>query len=117
MITSLPVFLGVTVGFMGGCAFMTGLAMANSWRPLTQTLAYALLLGLADRFLGFALFGGPLLSLAGYLLDTAVLAAIAGLSWRATHARLMVRQYPRLYDRAGLFGWRQRVALPPAGDA
>ncbi|AVM73807.1 DUF6867 family protein [Magnetospirillum gryphiswaldense] len=109
MIHSIPVFIGVTLGFMGGCAFMTGHSISNTWRPLWQVLAYALLLGAADRFLVFALFGGPLLSLAGYGLDTLVLAAIGAAAWRATRARRMCLQYPWLYERVGLFGWRERL--------
>lgn len=109
MIHSIPVFIGVTVIFMGGCAFMTGQAVSSTWRPLWQVLAYALLLGAADRFLVFALFGGPLLSLGGYVLDTAVIAAIAASAWRATRARRMCLQYPWIYERVGLFSWRQRV--------
>ncbi|MBR9970736.1 DUF6867 family protein [Magnetospirillum sulfuroxidans] len=107
MIHSIPVFIGVTVLFMGGCAFMTGHSVANTWRPLAQVLAYCLLLGAVDRFLVFALFGGPLLSLSAYVLDTALLALIASAAWRATRARRMTLQYPWLYERVGLFGWRE----------
>ena len=113
MIHSIPVFVGVTIIFMGGCAFMTGQAVANTWRPLWHVLAYCLGLGAADRFLSFALFGAPLLSLAGYLLDTALLAAIAAAAWRATRARRMCLQYPWLYERVGLFGWRERLSHHP----
>lgn len=105
MIDSLAVFLGVTVLFMGGCAFMAGQALAATWRPLWQVFPYALGLGMADRFLGFALFGGRLLWLPGYVTDTAVLLAIALAAYRMTQARRMVTQYPWLYRRAGLFGW------------
>lgn len=106
MIDSVPVFIGVTVLFMGGCAFMAGQALAATWRPLWQVFPYALGLGLADRFLGFALFGGRLLSVPGYAVDTAVLLLIALAAYRMTQARRMVTQYPWLYRRAGLFGWR-----------
>jgi hypothetical protein len=102
------VFIGLTLVFGGGCAFMTGQAVASTWRPWWQCVAYALGLGAADRFLGFALFGGELLSLPGYLLDTTLLALIALAAWRTTLARRMCVQYPWLYERAGLFGWRQR---------
>ena len=112
MIHSIPAFIGVTLAFMGGCAFMTGQAVANTWRPLWQVVAYCLLLGAADRFLVFALFGGPLLDLAGYLLDTALLTAIGTAAWRMTRARRMCLQYPWLYERAGLFGWRERLSHP-----
>jgi len=44
MIHSIPVFIGVTIIFMGGCAFMTGQAVSATWRPLWQVLAYSLML-------------------------------------------------------------------------
>jgi len=71
-------------------------------------VGYSLLLGLADRFVIFSLFGGELLLLSGYVIDTAVIMAIALLSYRLTRARTMVAQYPWLYERAGPFGWRAR---------
>lgn len=110
MIDSLPVFIGVTVLFMGGCAFMAGQALATTWRPAWQPLPYALALGLADRFLGFALFGGDLLSPGGYVTDAAVLVAITFAAYRMTLARRMVAQYPWLYRRHGLFGWTSRTS-------
>ena len=106
------VYLGLTVCLMGFAAFMTGQATAVTWKPAWHALVYALLLGLADRFLAYALFGGSLLSLAAYLIDTATLAAIALLAWRLGRARKMVSQYPWLYERAGPLAWRSRT--PPA---
>ncbi len=89
-------------------AYMTGQGLANLWRPAWQILMYGLMLGLVDRFLVFALFEGPLLSLAGYLIDTAILLAVAGVGYRLTQTHRMVSQYPWLYERAGLFSWRAR---------
>ena len=105
--TSLPVFIAVTVVLGGGAAFMTGQALSAHWRPVWQAVGYSLLLGLADRFIIFSLFGGELLSLSGYVIDTAVIMTVALLSYRATRARTMVAQYPWLYERAGPFGWRK----------
>ncbi len=107
MITSVPVFIGLTVVLFGGCAFMTGQALATTWRPLWQVIPYALMLGAADRFLGFALFGGQLLSPAGWLLDSATLVAIGLLAYRLTQVRRMASQYPWLYVRTGPFTLRQ----------
>ena len=109
MIDSIPVFIGVTVLFMGGCAFMAGQALAATWRPLWQVYPYALGLAAADRFLGFALFGGDLLSIAGYGTDALVLIAITLAAYRITQARRMADQYPWLYERDGLFGWREKL--------
>lgn len=108
MTDSLPVFLLITVLFMGGCAVMTGQALAATWRPWRQAVPYALLLTLADRFLVFALFGGSLLSLPGFLRDAAVLLSITSAAWRLTRARRMAAQYPWLYERSGVFTWRER---------
>ncbi|MGE5547429.1 MAG: DUF6867 family protein [Solirubrobacterales bacterium] len=108
MIDSIPVFLGLTLIFMGGCAFLAGQALAATWRPVWQVFPYALGLAAADRFLGFALFGGRLLWLPGYVTDAAVLLAIALAAYRLTQARRMVAQYPWVYERAGLFSWREK---------
>ena len=102
----LPVFIGLTVVGMGFAAFMVGQAVAQTWRPAWQAVVYCLLLGLADRFFGFALFGAPLASLTGYLIDATVLVAIGQIAFRLCRARRMVAQYPWLYRREGLFGWR-----------
>ena len=106
--TTVPVFLVVTGIVIGFAAYMTGQAIANTWRPVWQLVVYVLLLGLVARFLIFALFEGELLSLSGYLASTALLMAIGIFAYRLTRARKMVHQYPWLYERLGLFGWRRR---------
>ena len=92
---------------MGFAATMTAKALANTWRPMWQPVAYCGLLGIADRFLVFALYDGELFSLAGYLVDTAVLLAISVLAFQLNKAKKMVRQYPWLYEPAGPLGWRK----------
>ncbi len=104
----LSVFIGLTVFGMGFAAFMLGQALGRTWKPAGHVVGYVLLLGLGDRFLAFALFQGKLLSLTGYLADTAVLAAIALIAFRATRAHRMVSQYPWLYRQDGLFNWREK---------
>lgn len=106
--TSVPVFVGVTCIIIGFAAYMTGQAMANTWRPTWQLFVYGALLGVASRFLIFSLFDGELLSTTGYIIDTAVLICIAWFAYRLTRARKMVNQYPWLYERSGLFGWKSR---------
>ena len=108
--SSLPVFIGLTVVLFGGCAFLMGQAMANTWKPTFWVIAYSVLLGLGDRFLVYALFEGELLTLSGYLSHTVVLTAIAVCAYRLTKARRMVTQYPWLYERTGPFSWRQKQA-------
>jgi len=108
--SSLPVFIGVTCILAGAAAWLTGQAIAATWRPAWHVVLYAFLLGLADRFIVFALFEGELLSLVGYVVDSLVLLAVATTAYRLTLVAQMVRQYPWLYERAGAFGWRERTA-------
>ncbi|WP_413203653.1 DUF6867 family protein [Rhodospirillum sp. A1_3_36] len=102
------VFLLFTVVMVGWAAFMTGNALASTWRPMIQTVPYGILTGLANRFFVFALFGGELLSVTGFLIDTTILIGISLLAYRMTQARKMVGQYPWLYERTGLLGWREK---------
>ena len=110
---SLGVYIGLTLCLMGFAAFMTGQALAVTWKPAWHCVAYALLLGLADRFLAYALFGGELLAASAYLIDSASLLGIALFAWRLGRARKMVSQYPWLYERAGPLSWRARSPRAP----
>jgi hypothetical protein len=101
-------FAALTLVLFGGAALATGRALARQWRPLWQVLPYALLLGLGDRFLLFALFDGALLSASGYAIAAAILLFLCLLAYRMTQVRLMLRQYPWLYEAAGPFSWRER---------
>jgi hypothetical protein len=106
--TSLGVFIGVAVILFGFGAFMTGQALAQTWRPMPQVVVYTLLLALGARFFIFALFDGRLVSLTGFIVTWAVLLLICAAAYRATKARRMVVQYPWLYERSGLFTWREK---------
>lgn len=106
--SSVPVFIGVTLVLMGFASYMTGQALASTWRPLWQVFPYVLMMGAADRFLTWALFQGALLALLPYIIGTAILLLICLAAYRFTQARKMVSQYPWLYERAGVFGWRER---------
>jgi hypothetical protein len=101
-------FLAMTLVIFGAAALATGRALARNWRPLWQALPYAALLALGDRFLLYALFRGELLSASGYTLALAILLLLAVTAYRASRVRLMVRQYPWLYEPAGPFFWRER---------
>lgn len=92
----------------GGAAWLTGRAIALTWRPTWHVVAYLVLLGAAVRFVHFALFQASLLSIASYAADTLFLLAVGGVAWRVTRARQMVTQYDWLYERAGPFNWRER---------
>lgn len=107
MITSIGVFIGLTLALFGGCAIMTGQALATTWRPWFHAIPYALLMGAADRFLQYALFQGELLSLSGWLLDSLILTIMALAAFRMKCARRMTQQYPWIYERTGPFSWRE----------
>ena len=104
------VFIGVTLVLFGGASWLTGQALAGTWRPVWQAFIYGPLLAAVDRFLIYALFEGDLASLPAFLFHGALLLAIMLLAYRMTRARRMVSQYPWLYERAGPFTWRERRA-------
>ena len=106
--TKLIHFVVLTCLLGGGAAWMAGRAIASTWRPILQVVPYMLLLGAAIRFLHYALLGGTLLSWHYYLVDCAVLLAVAVLGFRIKRADQMVTQYRWLYERAGPVGWRER---------
>ena len=81
-----------------------------TWRPLPILIVYALLLGLAIRFLHYALFDETLLSLHYYLIDAGVAFIAALTGWYLRRAAQMVRQYSWLYESNGPFAWRQKSA-------
>jgi hypothetical protein len=106
--TSWDVYLGLTIVLAGGIAFMMGQAIARSWLRAWQVVAYSLLLAVATRFFIYALFEGRMLLLSGYLIDAVVLMAMGLLAYRLTRVKMMVTQYPWLYERAGLLAYRER---------
>lgn len=101
-------FFFVTLVIGGGAAFMSGRALASTWKPVWLLVFYMALLGLAIRFFHFALFGGTLLSVQYYLADTAAVTGLALLGYRLKRVSQMVSQYAWLYERAGPFAWRAR---------
>jgi hypothetical protein len=105
-------FALVTVVMGGWAAWMTGRAMALSWKPYWQLLLYLLILAGAVRFIHYALFEGTLLTLHYYLVDAVVLLCIGSLGFRYYRARQMANQYRWLYERTGLFTWRERAVQP-----
>lgn len=98
-------------GLLGGlAAWLSGRAIALTWRPLWHAVGYMLLLGTAVRFIHFALFEANLLSLIEYAIDTGYLVAVACFGWQVTRTRQMVTQYPWLYERTGPLSWQERTA-------
>lgn len=110
--SSWPVFWVLTVVLFGGAAWMTGQAVAGGWKPIWQLAGYALLLAAGNRFLVFALFDGELLAVLPLVTAFVALVAIAFAAHRVTRAGQMAGQYPWLYERSGLFSWRERRDAP-----
>ena len=102
------VFLLVTVLLGGGAAALAGRAIARTWRPRWQVVAYMLILGAAVRFIDFALFGGTLLSVHYYIVDSALCVAFGLAGFRTARAVQMTAQYPWLNAPDGPFRWRRK---------
>lgn len=109
---SLVDFLLVTVFLGGGAAYLTGRAVALTWRPIGFLVAYLLILACGVRFIHYALFSGTLLSFQYFLGDVVVLFCFGGLGYQVTRARQMSGQYAWLYQRSGPLSWRLR----PGGE-
>ena len=109
---SLPVFIGVTLFVMCGCAILMGRALAASWQPARHAVPYCLLLAAADRLLIHELFGGDIMSLGGALIGTYCILFSALITYRLTLTAQMVRQYPWLYERILFIGCRRREQEP-----
>ena len=106
---SLSVFFLVTVVLGGGAAALAGRAVALTWRPWWQVVLYMLMLGAAVRFIHFALFGGTLLSIHYYAVDTLVCMAFGFAGFQAARARRMVAQYPWINEQDGRLRWRRKA--------
>ena len=96
---SFGVFLLVTVFLGGGAAWLTGRAIAGTWRPWWQVPLYVLVLGAIVRFFHYALFEGTLLAPHYYVVDTAVCMVFGLWGYRATRGYQMRTQYAWLTGR------------------
>src|SRR5215472_19050486 len=105
---SLGVFLLVTVILGGGAAALAGRAVALTWRPWWQVVVYMLMLSAAVRFIHFALFGGSLLSIHYYAVDSLVCMVLGFAGFQAARARRMVAQYPWINEPDGPLRWRRK---------
>ncbi len=102
--------MGEAIFFLLACwaTWMAGRAVAQVWQNLPTFLVYSLLLALGVRFLHFALYEGPFLSLAHYLTDLVVLAIVGIVAYRYTRTNQMVTQYHWLYEKASPVSWRDK---------
>lgn len=104
--------LFVTLVLGAGCAVLAGRAIALTWRSIWIAVIAMIPMGLAVRFVHFALFNEPLLQPQTYLVETVILIAAACLSFQRTRAAQMVKQYYWLYEQAGPLSWRLRQDAP-----
>ncbi len=106
---SFGIFILVTIVLGGGAAVLAGRAVAGTWRPWWQVVVYTLILGGAVRFIHFALFGGTLLSLHYYAVDSAVCLIGGLLGFRAARVSQMVTQYRWINVSDGPLRWRRKA--------
>ena len=105
---SITEFIFVTMILGGGTAWMTGRAVAQTWRTPIQLAWYMVLLGFAVRFIHYALFGGTLLSPYYFVVDFIVILIFAFMGMRFTRAGQITQQYSFAFERSGPFGWWQK---------
>jgi hypothetical protein len=106
---SFGVFVLVSLILGGGAAALAGRAVAVTWRPWWQIVAYMLILGGAVRFIHFALFDGTLLSIHYYFVDSAICMAFGFVGFRVARTAQMVTQYRWINQPNGLLRWRRRL--------
>ena len=100
-------FVLITLIVGGAGAWAAGRALAQTWRPMAMIALYMLFLTAGVRFLHYALYGEPLLSLQFFLVDYIWNLVVAGFGYRAMRALQMATQYSWAYERVGL-NWRAK---------
>jgi hypothetical protein len=103
-------FVGELMFYAIACwaTWMTGKAVATTWRPKAKFLLSAIGLAAGVRFLHFALYDGPFLSPIHFVSDLIVLSAVGLVAFQYTRTNQMVTQYHWLYERASPLSWRDR---------
>ncbi len=101
-------FIVLTVILGGAGSWAAGRALAQTWRSMAMIAVYMLFLTAGVRFLHYALYGEPLLSLQFFLVAYVWCLIVAALGYRAMRARQMATQYSWAYERVGL-NWRAKT--------
>lgn len=104
---SIADFLVVSLILGGSAAWMSGRAIAMTWRPYWHVVLYMVFFAVVVRWVHWALFGGTLFSLHFYLVDLVVVLSLATLGYRALRTHQMTTQYRWLFQRVNAFGWRR----------
>jgi hypothetical protein len=92
-------FLVVVVLLCGGGAFVTGKAIAETWRPFWQVVLYAAMLAGVSRFLHYALFHLKMMDFTSYIVEFIVIFVLAAMGYTLARRRQMATQY----------GWTERT--------
>jgi len=106
---SFGVFALVTLILGGAGSYLTGRAIAQTWRRPWQIVAYTLILGMAVRFIHFSVFGGTLLAPYYYAVDSAICMGFAFLGFRTARVAQMINQYGWINEAGGLLRWRRKT--------
>ena len=93
------IFLLVTIIMGGSAGYISGRAIAQTWRPFWHVPLYILLLAATVRFFHYALFWEVLFSLKNYIVDFVMVLAAAALGYRVTRTRQMAAQYGWIFGR------------------
>ena len=101
-------FILITLVLGGLGAWATGRAMAQTWRPIPMLLPYMVFLTAGVRFLHYALYGEPLLSVQHFIIAYVWLMIVAVLGYRFKRAKQMATQYSWAYEAAGM-NWRAKA--------
>ena len=107
---SFGVFVLVTLILGGGAATLAGRAIAGTWRPWWQVVAYGFVLGRAVRFIHFSLYGGTFCRPTTILSMLSSAFSSGSLAFRAARASQMITQYRWLNESEGPMRWRRKVA-------
>jgi hypothetical protein len=102
------VFVLVTCLLGGAAGYLSGQAIAQTWRPYWQVPLYMLGIAFGVRFLHHALFAGPMLSAPSFVVDYIIMVVAGSTGYRIVRAGQMGAQYGWLFERAGPFGWRRK---------
>jgi hypothetical protein len=104
------VFVLLTLVLGGSASWVTGKAIAQTWRPFWQLPWYVLLLTAGVRFLHYGLWEEPLFPVQNWLVDYFVLLTAALVGHRRMRAIQISKQYSWLFAPAGPFGWRRKAS-------
>ncbi|MBP2558004.1 hypothetical protein J2T08_004733 [Neorhizobium galegae] len=99
-------FLVLIIGFW--TAWRSGKAAAEGWNGYLTVVVYTLLLGVAMRFLHYALFQGPFISPFYYILDVVILLVFSSAGFRIRRTRQMVQNYYWLYEPTSAFSFKKK---------